>query len=147
MTPEAFARWQQHLNKFRLRDSLVCDLFLEDPTVYIGGKVDLEKTTPDADEHCFDPAEDKFQMDWSLPMKPDYMVSFADAVITWFENRVALGNPDRASRCRPDQNTWISIRNSVFLGPDVRVLERTSGPRSMAHRVGGLPEWRDEWVH
>ena len=92
------------MNKFRLQNSLVCDQFLEDPTVYIGGKVDLEKTTPDADEHCFDPAEDKFQMDWSLPMKPEYMVSFAEAVITWFENRVALGNPDRASRCRPDQN-------------------------------------------
>jgi hypothetical protein len=56
MTPEAFARWQQHLNKFRLRDSLVCDLFLEDPTVYNGEKVDLEKTTPDSDEHVFRPS-------------------------------------------------------------------------------------------
>ena len=129
MTPEAFARWQQHLNKFRLQNSLVCDLFLEDPTVYIGGKVDLEKTTPDTDEHCFDPAEDKFQMDWSLPMKPDYMVLFADAVITWFENRVALGNPDRANRCRPDQNMWRSIRNSVcFWGQTCEFLKGQVGP-------------------
>jgi hypothetical protein len=44
---------------------------MEDPTVYLGGTVDLEKATPDMDENLVDPSEDKFEMDWSLPMKPN----------------------------------------------------------------------------
>ena len=78
MTDEAFDRWTQHLHSFKLEDSLCCDSLLEDPSCYAGGVVDWPMVAPDANEHLLDPSEDKFKIDWGLPMKRAYMKDFAD---------------------------------------------------------------------
>ena len=124
--PEAaFKIYQQHLNKYKQKDSLVCEAFMEDGEMYAGSTVTPALSTPDADPDLLVPGEDTYELEWTLPMKSEYTTVFAQHIVAWYECKTSMLPRDRAPKMRPDKQARRCLRDSVCFWLQVKDFLRS----------------------